>query len=97
MLDFYAKATYRPLENGLVEVRGRDFLQPGDSVTFVIHMTTKSPHSFAFKTKLGQDAVQGNVEFGQAHAGRRYAARTTVDVPAKNVTAKAETYDYRGS
>ena len=95
MLDFYAKATYTPLHNGLVEVKGRDFLQPGDSVTFVIDGATKAPRSFAFKTRLGRDAVQGKVEYGRAPAGPRYAARTTVNVPARNVTAKVETYDYR--
>ncbi len=97
MFDFYAKATYTPVENGLVEVKGRDFLQPGDSVTFVIDAATKAPRSFAFKTRLSQDTVQGNVEYGQAPAGPRYAERTTVNVPAKSVTAKVETYDYRNS
>ena len=97
MFDFYAKATYTPIQNGLVEIKGRDFLQPGDSVTFVIDGSTKAPQSFSFKTMLGRDAVQGNVEYGQEPAGPRYAARTTVNVPAKSVTAKVETYDYRGS
>ncbi|MCG8455736.1 MAG: hypothetical protein MI919_05600 [Holophagales bacterium] len=97
MLDFYSEATYTPVENGLVKVEGRDFLQPGDSVTFVIDAATKAPRSFAFKTLLGRDTVQGNVEYGQAPAGPRYAARTTVHVPAKSVTAKVETYEYRGS
>lgn len=97
MLDFYAKATYTPVLDGLVEVKGRDFLQPGDSVTLVIDGATRAPHSFAFKTKLGSDAVEGKVEYGQAPAGPRYAARTTIKVPAKNVTAKVETYDYRSS
>ncbi len=96
MLDFYAKATYTPLQNGLVEVKGRDFLKPGDSVTFVIDGATKAPRSFVFKTMLGQDAVQGNVEYGQVPAGPRYAARTTLNVPAKEVKAKVETYEYRG-
>ena len=97
MLDFYAKATYTPLRSGLVEVEGRDFLQPGDRVTLVIDRATKAPHSFAFKTFIGQEAVQGNVEFGQTPDGPLHAARTTVNVPAKSVTAKVETYDYRSS
>lgn len=96
MLDFYAKATYAPLGNGLLEVKGRDFLQPGDSVTFVLDGATKTPRSFAFKTTLGQDAVQGKVEYGQVPGGPRYAKRTTVNVPARQVTAKVENYEYRG-
>lgn len=97
MFDFYAKATYTPIANGLVEVKGRNFLQPGDSVTFVVNAATKAPRSFSFKTRLGQDSVQGNVEYGQVTAGPRFAERTTVNVPAKSVTAKIETYEYRNS
>jgi hypothetical protein len=97
MLDFYSQASYNPLPNGLVEVKGRDFLQPGDSVTFVIDVATKAPRSFAFKTRLDQDAVQGSVEYGQVPEGPRYAARTTVNVPARTVTAKIETYEYKES
>jgi hypothetical protein len=95
MFDFYAKASYTPLQNGLVKVEGRGFLQPDDIVTFLIDGATKAPHSVAFKTRLDQDAVQGNVEFSQVPAGPRYAERTTVKVPAKGLTVKIETYEYR--
>lgn len=95
MLDFFSKASYAPLGNGLVEVKGRDFLQPGDSVTFVLDGATKTPRSFAFRTTLGRDAVQGKVEYGQVPGGPRYAKRTTVNVPARQITAKVENYEYR--
>jgi hypothetical protein len=95
MLDFYSQASYTPRPDGLVAVQGRDFLHPGDSVTFVFDPATKAPTTFSFKTTLGDDAVQGQVEYGQVPSGPRYAARTTLNVPARQLTAKLETYEYQ--
>jgi len=49
---------------------------------------------FAFTTALNGDPVAGKVEFGSVAGGPQYAARVTVSVPAKEVSATIETFDY---
>jgi hypothetical protein len=47
-----------------------------------------------FNTALEGDPLDGQVEFATIPGGPNYAARTTVNVPAKQLTAKIENFQY---
>jgi len=94
MMDFYSKAAISQAPDGTAQVSAGGFLKPGDSATFWIDKATKIPVRYAFTTALDADAVSGKVEYGKVDGGPQYAARITVSVPSKELTAKVETYEY---
>lgn len=94
MMDFYAKAAVAPEADGTTRVSAGSFLQPGDTATFWIDKATNVPVRYAFTTALEGDPVEGKVDYGQVQGGPQYAARVVVSVPAKQASAKVETFDY---
>jgi len=94
MLDFYAKAEMTPEADGSVKVAGTGFMQPGDSATFWIDQQTGGVKKFTFTTTLDGDPMTGEVQYSRVQAGPSYAAQTVIEVPAKKVRAKVETFDY---
>jgi len=95
MMDFYAKAHFTEAADGSVQITADDFIQPGDKATYWIDPATKIPHRYVFETTLDEDAVSGQVDFGQVPDGPQYAARIMVEVPSKQVSAKIENYNYQ--
>ena len=94
MMDFYAKAKVTPSPDGTAQVTAGSFLQPGDTATFWIDKATNVPVRYAFTTALEGDPVDAKVDYGQVQGGPQYAARVVVNVPAKEISAKVETFDY---
>jgi hypothetical protein len=94
MMDFYSKAVSTPADPGMVKVSGSGFVQPGDSITYVINSATKSPLRFSFKTAYKGDPVECKVILGQVEGGPQYAGKTSVSVPAKDVSATIENFNF---
>jgi len=95
MMNFYSKATITPAPTGGVAAVESGFLQPGDKVTYYIDPTTHKPTRFTFMTTLQADTVNGTVDYGVVPGGGpQYAAQTSVSVPAKQVTAVIENFNY---
>jgi len=94
MLDFYAKAKTTPEADGTVKVAGTGFMQPGDSATFWIDQQTGGVQRFTFTTTLDGDPITGEVQYSRVQTGPSYAAHMVIEVPAKKVRAKVETFDY---
>ena len=94
MLDFYNKAKVNLVDDGSVKMTAAGFLQPGDRATFWLDRQTKAPIRFSFITRLAEDSVRGQIEFGQLADGLRYADRTAIQVPTREVSAIVETFDY---
>jgi hypothetical protein len=95
MLDFYARATMSPATDSTAQVSAPAFLQKGDRATFWVDRETGAPVRFRFDTTLDGDPVEGNVDFGRIPGGPPYAARVKVSVPARNVSAKIENFDFQ--
>jgi len=95
MMDFYAKATYSQSSDGKVMISSTGFIDKGDKATYWIDPATKIPCRFEFQTVLEGDPVSATVDFGQVQGGPQYTARLLVNVPAKNVSAKIENYNYQ--
>ena len=94
MMDFFAKAKSAPAKDGTAQVTASGFLDPGDTATFWVNRETRQAVRYAFSTKLQGDQVQGKVDFRQVPDGPHYPARILVQVPAKQASAKVETFDY---
>lgn len=95
MMDYYAKAAYSKSPDGKVLISGGSFLHPGDKASYWIDPSTQSPSRFEFQTVLEGDPVSGKVEFAQVPGGPQYFARLQISVPAKNVSAKIENFNYQ--
>jgi hypothetical protein len=95
LVDFFLKATSTPQPDGTVEIKGADFLNKGDTVSYVIDPGTNQLRAFSFWTMLDGDPVHGETLFDRLSDGLSYAARTTIKFEAKkNIVAVAENFDH---
>ena len=78
---------------GFVQLYAEDVIAPGDKLVYQIHPKTQALHRILFHATLEGDPVDGTVEMANVPGGGpSYAARTTVSVPAKKITAKLENF-----
>jgi hypothetical protein len=94
MMDFFSKAKYVALPDGTTRASSTGFLKSGDSVEFQVDTATGQPGKYGFMTKAGGDPVTGVVEYDRVKDGPLYAARVSLSVPAKEMTAVVETFNY---
>lgn len=94
MMDFYSKATITPAPTGGMAATESGFIQPGDKATYYIDPATHKPTKYAFMTTLQGDTVNATVVYGAVPGGPQYAAQTSIEVPAKQVTAVIENFNY---
>ena len=78
-----------------MQIFATDVIAPGDKMAYEIDPSTQAIKRFMFNTALEGDPVAGEVEFARVTSGPSYAARTTVGVPAKQVTATIENFGYQ--
>jgi hypothetical protein len=94
MMDFYSKATFTAAPDGLVQVSAPAFLQAGDRATFFVDPNTNKPQRYTFTTALEGDPVTGTVTYGHVAGGPQYAEQVTVAVPAKEVSAVVNNFNF---
>jgi hypothetical protein len=95
LVDFFLKATSTPQPDGTVEIKGADFLNKGDTVSYLIDPGTNQLRVFSFWTMIDDDPVHGETRFDRLSDGLSYAARTTIKFEAKkNIVAVAENFDH---
>jgi hypothetical protein len=95
MLDFYLKAQYTPAPGGMLEITGTNFVAPSDSVNFLVDEKTKKAHRFVFTTNMDGNPLTGTASYEQIPNGPLYAARMDIQVPANNMGALIETFNYQ--
>jgi hypothetical protein len=91
---FFSKSTAVEAPGGLVQIVATGVIAPGDRLIYEITPDTQALKRFMFTTSLEGDPVDGQVEFAAIPGGPNYAARTTVNVPAKQLSAKIENFQY---
>ncbi len=94
MLTYFESANFRPARDGTVQITGRNLLLPADTALFWIDPATRSPRRFQFSTSLEGDLMEGEIEYRQLPDGTVTAARTTVEIRARQIRATATTFDY---
>lgn len=97
MFDFYSSATMGPAPTGGVQATGKNFIQPGDNVTYLIDPATKSPTSFSFSTSLSGNPVTGTAQFAQAPGGPKYASQLTINDPGDKLSIAVTNFEYQSN
>ena len=77
-----------------MQIVATDVIAPGDRMVYEIAPDTQALQRFMFKATLDGDPVDGQVQFATVPNGPNYAAATTVNVPAKQLSAKIENFQY---
>jgi hypothetical protein len=91
---FFGKSTIVAAPGGLMQIVGTDVIAPGDKMVYEIAPDTQTLQRFMFDATLDGDPVAGEVQFATIPSGPNYAATTTVNVPAKQLSAKIENFQY---
>ncbi len=85
-----------PAGPGAARLELRNYLKPGDSVTFNMDTATNSMQAMKGKSYLQtqQDPVTLNVTFARLSTGVSHPANTVLDAPAKNIQVVVQNSDY---
>lgn len=93
MLDFFEKAIIIP-EDSHYKVSGKDVLVAGDQLTVFIDKETLLFTQKLFWSKLGEDKISGEINYGTFESGISHGTTTAISLPAKNMLINAENKDY---
>jgi hypothetical protein len=91
---FFSKSTAVDAPGGVLQIYATDVIAPGDKMVYEITPDTQKLTRVMFNTALDGDPLDGQVEFATIPGGPNYAARTTVNVPKKQLTAIVENFQY---
>jgi hypothetical protein len=87
----------QPVQAGTVRAEFKDFVQPGDVMGLDVDVKALLLSALTISTYLDEkdEAVTLDVRFGALADGTGYAARTTLDVKAKNLRVVLENSGHR--
>jgi hypothetical protein len=91
---FFGKSTAVEAPGGLVQIFATGVISSTDKMVYEITPDTQALKRFMFHAMLEGDPVEGEVQFATLPNGPNYAARTTVNVPAKQLSAVVENFQY---
>ncbi len=94
LLDFFSKATVSKKEDGtLVAVADNIYVQ-GDRLTVHIDPATSLFKYKEFKSLLGKDPIDGQVNFEKFTSGVSHVSTTLMNLPAQKMKINATNQDY---
>lgn len=82
------------LDQGLVQIRGENILQRGDSMSIWMDARARKQRRIEITTLLENSPVRAVIEFADLPAGATYMARTVVDYPKEAVQLITVNFDY---
>lgn len=92
---FFARVMTTPAPGGWVQLYANDVIASGDKLVYEIDPKTQAINRVLFSATLEGDPVDGTVEIATVPGGGpNYSARTTVNAPGKQLTAKIENFEY---
>jgi hypothetical protein len=92
---FLASATINArLDQGMVQIKGENVLQRGDSMSIWLDTTTRKQRRVEILTFLERNPVKAVIEFRDLPAGPTYMARTLVDYQKEALQLITENFDY---
>ena len=92
---FFAKVLTAPAPGGFVQLYAEGVISPGDKLVYEIDPKTQALNRVLFHATLEGDPIDGTIQFANVPGGGpSYAALTTVNAPAKKLTARIENYEY---
>lgn len=93
MLDFFSKATVTE-KNGMIEAVADDVHVKGDRLLVRVDPNTYLFTYKEFTSLLGQDKVEGKLNYEQFSNGTNHLATTTLNLPAQKMNIEAKNQDY---
>jgi len=93
LLDFFSKATVTE-KNGLIEATAYDVHVKGDRLLVRVDPDT---HLFTYKeftSLLGQDKIEGKLNYEKFNNGTNHLSTTTLNLPAQKMNIDAKNQDY---
>jgi hypothetical protein len=86
-----------PGQDADITVAATGVVQPSDSFTLVWSAASHRPRKIEIHTELDNKPVQLAVDYSALPNGVFYPARTTISLPAKDLTVTVESFDYMPS
>lgn len=93
MVDFFDQAKFS-YQDGTVLIQGTNFIVPGDSVTYWLDGQSRQLAKMQIQTVHDEEQVELLVEFRQLEGGLNVDARSTVQVPRREIKITIENFDY---
>jgi hypothetical protein len=92
---FFSRVLTTPAPGGFQQLYAEGVIAPGDKLTYEIDPKTQALNRVLFHAMLDNDPIDGVVEFANVPGGGpSYAAKATVNAPAKKLIATIESYQY---
>ena len=93
LLDFFSKATVTE-KNGLIEAVADNVRVKGDRLLVRVDPTNNLFTYKEFTSLLGQDKIEGKLNYEQFSNGINHLSTTTLNLPAQKMNIDAKNQDY---
>lgn len=93
LLDFFEKGTVTEQGNN-IQVTAGDVYVDGDSVTVLVNKTTKLFVNKKFSSMLGEDPIDGEINYETFKSGISHGSETVLNLPGKKAVIDAKNQDY---
>jgi hypothetical protein len=94
LLDFFSKAEITE-KDGVITATGKNIYVAGDQLTIRIDAKSKYYLSKSFSTKLGEDPINGKVQYETfTSSGVNHISTTKLEMPSEKITINGENKDY---
>lgn len=94
LLDFFAKATVSKKEDGTLVATADNVYVQGDKLTVHVDPATNLFKYKEFKSLLGKDPIDGQVNYETFSSGVSHVSTTIMNMPAQKMKINATNQDY---
>jgi len=93
LLDFYGKAEITETD-GIIVATGTDIFVKGDKLTLKVESATKLFLHKEFSSMMGEDPINGEVNYGKFKSGVSHPTTSTLNLPEKGAVINSKNKDY---
>lgn len=93
LIDFFGKADITE-KDGIIEATGTDVFVKGDKLTLKVESATKLFVHKEFSSMMGEDPINGEVDYAKFKSGVSHATTSMLNLPAKGAVINSKNKDY---
>lgn len=93
LLAFFEKATITE-KDGILEAKGENIYVQGDKLTIWVDKSTNLYNKKVFSSLLGQDPIEGEINYEKFSSGINHGTTTILNMPAEKMRIEATNQDY---
>lgn len=94
LVDFFSKAVVTKKDDGTLVATGENIYVPGDKLIVNVDPKTNLFKYKEFKSTLGKDAIEGQVNYEAFSSGVNHVSTTVLNMPAQKMKTNATNQDY---